>query len=43
MESGCLWIQVVNKDNRNLAKALYIVADSNRKDAADILITTLIN
>lgn len=33
---------MVNKDNKNLAKDMYIVAQSNRKDAADILIIILI-
>jgi hypothetical protein len=37
-----LWIEVVNKDNRNLARGPFIVADSNRKDAADTVLTILI-
>lgn len=32
----------MNKQNRNLAKSQYIIADSTRKDAADILMTVLI-
>jgi hypothetical protein len=37
-----LWVEVVNKDNINLAKGLYLSADSKRKDAADILMTIAI-
>jgi hypothetical protein len=42
MNENTLWIEVVNKDNKNLAKGSYIVAESRRKDAADTIISFLI-
>ena len=36
------YIDVVNKENKNLAKSPYLVADSCKKDAADILIGLII-
>lgn len=42
IDKNTVWIEVVNKDNKNLAKGMYLVANSNRKDSSDILITFLV-
>ena len=39
---GYLYVDVVNRENKNLAKSPFLVADSTKKDAADILISLLI-
>lgn len=36
------YVDVVNKENKNLAKSPYLVAGSSKKDAADILISLLV-
>lgn len=42
IEMSTVWIEVVNKKNKNLAKGQFIAADSTKRDAADIIMSILI-
>jgi len=42
LQKSTLWIEVMNKSNRNLAKGQFILADSNKRDAADTMMSILV-